>query len=91
MSAERADWDDEGDGDRLRVLFDQYRMLLYIFGTAALFAALGGTIDVASGPLTDDTELAHQIAGLLGAASLALVICLLLVVVLCGILVLTNW
>jgi hypothetical protein len=91
MSVEGVNWDGEGDdGGRLRVLLDQYRALLYTFGAAALLAVLGAVIDATAGPLTDDTELAHQIAGLLGAASLALGICLLLVMALWGILVLTN-
>lgn len=92
MSVNDAEWaaDGERERSRLRIVADQYRALLYTFGVTALLAAIGAVIDVAAGPMTDDTELAHQIAGLLGAAAGALGICLLGVAVLWGILVVTD-
>ncbi len=92
MSVNDADWDTDGSRDRSRFegLLDQYRSLLYAFGATGLLAAIGAVIDVAAGPMSDSTKLAHQIAGLLGAAAGALGICLLCVVVLWGILVVTD-
>lgn len=92
MSVNEADWDTEGNRERsrLRIVVDQYRALLYTFGATISLAVLGAVIDAASGPLTEGTKFAHQAAGLLGAAALALGICLLLVAVLWGILVVTD-
>jgi hypothetical protein len=92
MSVNDADWDTEGSRERsrLRIVVDQYRALLYTFAATALLAAIGAVIDVAVGPMTDDTELAHQIAGLLGAAAGALGICLLCVTVLWAVLAVTD-
>lgn len=92
MSVNDTDWDTGGgrERSRVRILLDQYRALLYTFGMTVLLAVLGATVDAASGPLTDSTKLAHQTAGLLGAAALALGICLLVVMALWGLLVVTD-
>ncbi|WP_222914720.1 hypothetical protein [Natrinema sp. SYSU A 869] len=92
MSVNDTDWgtEDSRERSRLRILLDQYRALLYTFGVAVLLAVLGATIDAASGSLTDSTKLAHQTAGLLGAAALALGICLLLIIALWSLLVVTD-
>lgn len=92
MSVNDADWDVDGEQEQsqVRILLDQYRMLVYTFGAAVLLALLGAVIDLVSGPLTESSKLAHQISGLLGATALALGICLVLVVALWGVLVVTN-
>lgn len=86
------DWDADAEEERsqVRTVLDQYRALLYTFAAAALMAALGAIIDVAYGPMTGDNQLAHQIAGLLGAAALTFGFCLLLVGVLWVALIATN-
>lgn len=92
MSTNEGDWNTDGSRERSRfsIVLDQYRALLYTFGATAMLAAIGAAIDVAVGPMTESTKLAHQIAGLLGGTAVALGICLLFVVVLWGVLVVTN-
>ena len=92
MSVDDADWGTEQSRERsrLRILLDQYQALVYTFGATVVLATIGAVIDVAAGPMTDSTKLAHQISGLIGATAVVLGMCLLLIIALWSILVVTS-
>lgn len=75
---------DDSPGERIKVVLSEYRVVGY--GIAAILAVwmLGYVVDLASGPYTESTELAHTIAGMLGAAALVLAICGAFIAVLWG-------
>lgn len=68
----------------------QYKLPLSLVSAVVATGMLGYVIDIAAGPLTESTTLAHQISGLFGALALVLAICSVVLAVLWGGFLLTK-